>query len=312
MASDASANTDVIKEWCGHKGRVLETVAEFDVIECDCCRFKHIIPLPSVEELQKIYRHEYYQSEKPLYLQRVEEDQAWWNLVFDERYDLFEKFLAPAHRRILDIGSGPGVFLKRGMDRGWQVLGLEPSSSAAAYSQQQGVNTINDFLSPSLLESLGKFSVVNLAEVLEHVPSPVDVLHMANKLLEPGGILCVVVPNDYNPIQQAATQLQLTRSWWLAPPHHINYFNPDSLKELLCSTGFSVQHSETTFPIDCFLLMGDNYIGNDTLGRQCHARRKEFELNLEKAGLRRLKQSLYQAFLDLGMGREIVMFATKI
>ena len=46
-------------------------------------------------------------------------------------------------------------------------------------------------------------------------------------------------------------------------------------------------------------------------GRRCHARRKSFEMNLERAGVSGLKRSIYKAFADEGIGREIVMLAQK-
>ena len=90
---------------------------------------------------------------------------------------------------------------------------------------------------------------------------------------------------------------------------NINYFNPDSLTKLVERCGFDVVEVETTFPIDLFLLMEDNYVADPSLGRRCHAKRKALELNLAKAGRSELKQSLYRAFAEIGLGREVVLYA---
>jgi hypothetical protein len=76
--------------------------------------------------------------------------------------------------------------------------------------------------------------------------------------------------------------------------------------------GFEVLHHESTFPIDLFLLMGDNYIKDDTLGRQCHKKRKQFDMNLFESGQDGLRKDLYSAFAKIGIGSEIVMYARKI
>ena len=52
----------------------MDSVNGFDIIECASCGFKHIVPIPSFEELQEIYREEYYSQEKPVYLERHRED----------------------------------------------------------------------------------------------------------------------------------------------------------------------------------------------------------------------------------------------
>jgi SAM-dependent methyltransferase len=300
-----------IKYWSGHSGPVCDQVRGFEVIACKTCGFKHLIPIPSAEELEEVYRQEYYSKDKPLYLEHYKEDLPWWNSVYAERYTLFEAHLPGTRRRILDVGSGPGYFLLHGHERGWETVGIEPSCQAAAHSRDLGLTIIEDFLCPRSAEKLGMFDAIHMSEVLEHIPEPKCLLETAGRLLAPGGIICVVVPNDYNPFQDILRRACGFAPWWVAPPHHINYFDFESLRQLIIAAGFDVVCSQATFPIDVFLLMGDNYIGNDALGRQCHARRKTFELTLASAGSTDLKSRLYQAFAELGIGREVIVYGRK-
>jgi len=300
-----------MREWQNHRGLVLGSVKGFDLIECEKCKFKHIVPIPTPVELEAVYRQEYYSAEKPLYLERVREDLEWWNLVYSERYDTFEDLLPPHRRRILDVGSGPGFFLLHGKQRGWQTLGIEPSAQAAAHSRELGLEIVEDFLTEQTAKQLGTFDVVHMSEVLEHIADPKEMLQIARSLLAPEGLVCVVVPNDYNPFQYTLRTVCGYEPWWVAPPHHINYFDFDSLSRLLTISGFKVVLREATFPIDVFLLMGDNYVGNDALGRQCHAKRKVLERNLSEAGMTDLKRRLYQAFASIGIGREVQIIAQK-
>ncbi|HPI91491.1 MAG TPA: class I SAM-dependent methyltransferase [Deltaproteobacteria bacterium] len=306
MAPDPATRT-----WQNHTGPILDSVKGFDVIECGQCGFKHIVPIPTPEELEAVYRHEYYIVEKPLYLERHREDLEWWNMVYSERFDTFEELLPPGRRRILDVGSGPGFFLLHGKQRGWLPVGIEPSGHAASYSRDLGLNIVNDFLDERTARELGTFDVVHMREVLEHIPDPVSMISLSRELLDRGGILFLSVPNDYNPFQSALRKVCAFEPWWLAPPQHINYFDFHSLGRLVQSQGFEVILEETSFPIDIFLLMGDNYVGNDTLGRQCHMKRKMLEHNLAEAGLSGLKQKLYRSFASLGIGREVQIYARK-
>ena len=283
------------RQWEHHSGPVLDSVKGFDVIECEMCGFKHIVPIPTPEELEAVYRQEYYSAEKPQYLERHREDLDWWNLVYSERYDTFEQLLPPHRRRILDVGSGPGYFLLYGKQRGWQTLGIEPSAQAAAHSRELGLEIGEDFLNEETVSQLGAFDVVHMSEVLEHIPDPSGMLQLVRRLLNPDGLICVVVPNDYNSFQHALRTVCNFKPWWVAPPHHINYFDFDSLSQLLSASGFDVLLHEATFPIDMFLLMGDNYVGNDALGRQCHGKRVALERNLAAAGLTHVKRQLYRA-----------------
>lgn len=311
-------NEQQVKTWrdakgCSHSGAVAQAAGEFDVINCAACGFRHAIPVPTPEQLETIYSHEYYSVEKPLYIERYQEDKPWWDAVYAERYALLEEKLGPDRRRILDVGSGPGLFLSKGKERGWQVKGVEPSTKAAAYSREVlGLDVDNVFLDEHSAPTLGTFDAVNMGEVLEHLPDPAAILRIAHGLLRDGGLLCLIVPNDFNPFQGILRDHLGHKPWWVAPPHHLNYFDFPSLRALVERCGFAVAHEEATFPIDMFLMMGQNYIGNDTVGRQCHGLRKQFDLNLLQGGGGQLKRDLYSAFAKNGIGREIVLYAAKM
>ena len=295
-----------------HAGAHLETVGSFDVIECEHCHFKHVLPIPTAKELETLYSHEYYSTEKPLYIERYLEDKEWWDAVYAARYEKLEKYLACTRRNILDVGSGPGLFLKLGEQRGWTTMGLEPSKKAKDYSKNiLKLNILECFLNSETAKTLGKFDAINMGEVLEHLSDPRGMLKIAFDMLEDGGVLSLIVPNDFNPFQKILRENCGFEPWWVAPPHHLNYFNTASLCDLVKSVGFKVAYTENTFPIDIFLLMGKNYVNNDGLGREVHELRKSFDLNLLKKNTNLKIKNIYQNFGELGVGREIFLIAQR-
>ncbi len=295
---------------CG--GSVVASANGFDVIECTNCGFKHVYPLPTDEKIENVYRHEYYSEEKPLYLERVQEDSDWWSQVYQGRYEIFEKNLESNQRTLLDIGSGPGLFLMSAKSRGWVAKGIEPNIKAAQYSQGLGLDVENIFFNEDSYFTLGKFDVINMGEVLEHISNPLELLQLARKCLNEDGLICIVVPNDFNPLQSILQGNFDYPAWWVSPPHHINYFNFNTLSMLLNSAGYEVIHKEGTFPLELFLLMGDNYIGNDQVGRESHKRRMNFEKAMSLSGNSDLMRRIYEYFADNGLGREVVMIARVI
>jgi len=300
-----------IKKWQSHGGEVVASANGFDVIECVQCGFKHIIAIPTEEELEQVYRDNYYTQEKPLYLERYHADLEWWNTVYNRRYEVLEQHLLPSQRKLLDIGSGPGYFLLNGKNRGWDVKGVEPSLQAAEYSKGLDLDVENLFYTEQSASNLGMFDVVNMGEVLEHIPNPFALLKLVHKQLNVGGVACLIVPNDFNPLQLVLRDHMGFSPWWVAPPHHINYFNFRSLNTLLVRCGFKVIHQESTFPIDIFLLMGENYIGNDEVGRECHSKRMIFEKKIIGAGRSEILNQLYTSFAEQNLGREVVIFASR-
>ncbi len=292
-----------------HYGTKIDSVKGYDIIDCELCGLVHIDPIPTDAELKSVYADEYYAREKPLFIDRQVKDLEWWNTVYDERYDTFESLLPPTRRKVLDVGCGPGYFLKRGADRGWNALGIEPSKQACAHARRQGIEVLNIFLDDDgLTAGDEKFDVVHLSEVLEHVSNPARICRVARSLLTPGGILCVVVPNDYNAFQQLLRERLEFQPYWLAPPFHINYFSFPSLEKLLETAGFRVARKTAMFPMELFLLMGDNYVGNDALGRSCHGKRKRLDVLLDQPGLKAFKREFYELCASHGLGREMVVY----
>jgi SAM-dependent methyltransferase len=154
------------------------------------------------------------------------------------------------------------------------------------------------------------FEAAHFSEVLEHIPDPEEFLLNVKKILKDEGIIVITVPNDYNPLQKIFISETGKEKWWLAPPFHLNYFSHKSLADLVKRCGYEILESTSMFPIDLFLLMGDDYVGNDLIGKESHARRKNFE-NVFSKHNNQLMRELYISLANLGIGREIVMYAKK-
>jgi 2-polyprenyl-3-methyl-5-hydroxy-6-metoxy-1,4-benzoquinol methylase len=311
LAADEATSHAGSREWQSHRGEFLDRKNGFDVINCQTCGFAHVVPLPSVEELEEVYRENYYQSEKPCYLAYAREDETWHQMSFGDRYALFEGLLRADRRRILDVGTGPGFFLATGRDRGWTAQGMEPSRQAACHARELGLDIVEGFLSRETVTRLGEYDVVHMSEVLEHVPDPAEIVRLARSVLAPSGLICISVPNDYNPFQDVLDKADGFPHWWVQPPHHLNYFNFATLSGLLERQGFEVVGKDTNFPMELFLLMGDNYVGNDATGRTLHAKRKRFDLAFVRAGRDDARRALYRALAQAGLGRLAIVTARK-
>ena len=168
-----------------------------------------------------------------------------------------------------------------------------------------------------------KYDVINLFDVLEHVHNPSELLKKCHRLLKSGGIIVIEVPNDYNPLQKIVQKSLKKEEYWLtiltkgrnyhwaSKIDHVNYFNFFSLKRLLTKLRFKVVYQQSTFPLELFLLMGDDYLKNEKIGKKIHQKRINLEMNLmaEKNG--RIKKELYEKFAEIGIGRTSIIYAKK-
>jgi len=294
----------------GHEGVRRDHVNSYDILDCETCGFTHVLPLPDPHALKATYAEEYYKDEKPDYLARAAEDAPWAELHYADRLSALSGAMAPGvPRRLLDVGSGPGFFLKSAHDKGWDAVGIEPSRQAASFSRDLGLHVVEAFFETAAATALGQFGAVHMMNMLEHVPNPAELLALAYDITAPGGALCVGVPNDYNPLQDVLRSGAGYAPWWLAPPHHLNYFTFDSLERLVARTGFEPRARLTSFPMEMFLLMGERYVGDEATGRACHTKRKHFDLTLAHDGDAR--RAFYAALAAAGLGREAVVIAVK-
>ena len=254
---------------------------------------------------REFYQRRFYDTEKPDYLTKVLRELDYWQALAAWRLELLAQHAGPI-QRFLEIGAGAGVVLDQARRRGWQVCGIEPSTTAAAFAAEHfDLQFYRGFLEDF---SGDAFDVAYSAFVLEHVPEPRAWLHHLHKLLAPGGVMWIEVPNDFNRLQCAAQQILEKDQWWVAPAHHVNYFDFDTLQALLDETGFETLARLASFPMECFPLMGLDYVGDDAVGAQCHAMRMQFELRLLKHDPD-LLYSLYANFAASGLGRSCNIIA---
>ena len=297
-----------------HRGKIIDSKDGFDVIECETCGFKHIIPIPSKEQLDTFYSNKFYEQERKIdYFERQKSQLNWWNQIFIQRCNLFEKILN-RKGKILDIGCGPGFFLKQAQVLGWQGIGIDPSKKASDYAVNNlKLDVINCSLDAIDIESkeLKEVDVVYANGVLEHMIEPKLFFKFGYDLLKNNGILFFSVANDYNPFQKILKKYKNFPSWWLVPPEHINYFDVNSAQSITERHGFEVVSLKTTFPIDIFLLMGDDYVSEPDLGKLCHQKRVNFEDLLHGSGNDGLLNNIYDSFMRLGLGRDIEVAAIR-
>ena len=306
-ASRANSET----EWNGHAGRIDGHANGMDIIACRACGFRHAVPLPDAAALAAEYAENYYNDAKPTYLEDARADQEWAKLVQHDRLDAITRVRGGAPGVLVEIGSGPGFFLEEAVAKGWTAMGVEPSRRAAAFAEARGMTVYNGTIADAVAHGLPQADAVAATNVLEHLADPAGTLILAHGLLKPGGVLCLTIPNDFSPMQLAARDAKGQAPWWVAPPHHLNYFDFDSLEALVTRLGFTPVERLSSFPMEAFLMMGDDYVADPVLGRACHAKRKSFDLAFEAAGLGDTRRRFYGALASAGLGREATIVAVK-
>ena len=159
--------------------------------------------------------------------------------------------LCPDAGRVLDVGCGFGLFLDQARASGWEPYGIDVSALAVDYARTE--LHLNEVVRGDLLEAgfpKGHFQAVTLWNVLEHVPDPVRTMREVHRILAPGGIAVVRVPNMVvHEVLRLARPLlapvlaRLGRKLppylgGISPPQHLYGFTPTTARALLLHAGF--------------------------------------------------------------------------
>jgi SAM-dependent methyltransferase len=235
--------------------------------------------------------------------EEADREREWRRATWYTDIQVLIETTGPSASRVLDVGAGTGEFLSYMQDEGYEVVGLEPSSKIGEKAKSKGLEVYNKTIEEFVESGGDSFDVVTLFHVLEHVPNPVEVIESAYSLLRPGGILVVKVPNEFNSLQVSARESLSLDDWWIVPPVHINYFDYDSLEAIIQSAGFTVEEKIGDFPMETFLLMGENYVDDQDVGSKCHEKRMQFEKSLPGE----VRRMLYKKLADAGLGRSATL-----
>lgn len=147
--------------------------------------------------------------------------------------------------RLLDVGCGNGEFLEKAQKIGWQVEGIDIDIKAIMAAKSKRLNVQSGGF--ELFREIGAtFDVITASHVIEHVHQPAQFLNDCYRLLNPGGVLWLETPN----IESEGHRV-FGRDWrGLEVPRHLVIFNANSLKMLMCKSGFSeISFLTTTNPI---------------------------------------------------------------
>lgn len=134
---------------------------------------------------------------------------------------------------LLDVGSGLCVFPHRMKQTGWTCTALDPDERAVEHARTTvGVTGVcADFKEA---HDLGRFDLVTLNKVLEHIEEPVGMLAKARNYLKSQGLVYIELPDG----ERAAEHGQGREEFFI--DHHY-IFSASSLCLLAQKAGFMVE-----------------------------------------------------------------------
>lgn len=158
----------------------------------------------------------------------------------NERVGLMARHLKMAAPRYLDVGCSTGFVVEAAKNAGWNATGIDLNPSAIEFGCTRGLDLRTLALEDSDLAPR-TFDAVSLFDVLEHLLDPIKTLRAAKALLKPGGIIFLYVPN----YDSASRLLMGKDAHFIWPTHHLNYYTPRTIRDLMSREGFDTEYVAT-------------------------------------------------------------------
>jgi SAM-dependent methyltransferase len=219
---------------CGIPGEGLYSLPPFGVVRCPVCSLVFVSPRLTSHALQRLY-------DEPGYFEGgVYGAQSRWSPAMVLQRSWTAGRLAEIARvrrppgRLLEIGSGYGLFLAAARDGGYDVRGVELSRAGAENARANlGLEVFCGQLADSPAHPA---DVICFWDTLEHVPDPLAFLLEVRARLSPGGVFALSVPY----FSSLPARVLRSRWWTLKPEQHIWQLTPATLRLVAARAGLVI------------------------------------------------------------------------
>jgi len=211
-----------------------------DYVVCEGCGLLHVARFVDAPA-RALLRADAAEGHVPLYLNDVQ--RSFDEPKFRHGAELLKR-LGGGAPRVLDVGTAAGLFLEVLGELGLEHLGVDlREQDYGAWHAERGLAVHYGPFEEMGFEA-GEFGAICFWDCLEHLFDPGAVLDTCAELLDPGGLVLLLVPNAGS---LAARVLQ-ERCAMFDGVEHINMFTPATLDDLCGRHGFERVHLETIIP----------------------------------------------------------------
>lgn len=207
--------------------------SSYDVVSCSHCGFCYA----DVDASQENYNDYYYNFNN--YSQIADLKTTMTESADATRIAVFDKYIEK-DAKILDIGCGSGSFLKLLKEKGYNnVFGLDPSKASIDHLHGFGINgRVGNVFDSVDDEYKNAFDVVIFTMVMEHIYDLQNIITNLKKFIVKDGYLFIEVPAA----EGFGKYPTLIPNYFNR--EHINYFDRESLDNLLFSNSFERVNDE--------------------------------------------------------------------
>lgn len=225
-------------------------------VKCQECSMCYLNPVFKDAALQT-----YYENNHALQAQVTANESEFYRRIYSKGLEAIHKFFKAG--RICDIGCSSGFFLDLAREAGWQTTGLELNRKEAELAEQRGHKVYTVPVEEAKFAE--KFNAVTLWDVFEHIKTGSNYLETLKKLLVPGGLIFMQIPNS----DALAARILHEHCNMFDGIEHVNLYSPKTIGMLLEKHSLKIEHMETVISeipvVNNFLNYENPYFGSAPL-----------------------------------------------
>jgi SAM-dependent methyltransferase len=144
-----------------------------------------------------------------------------------------------ARGRLLDVGCAGGYLVAEATRQGFDAFGVELSAHAVAVAAEVAPGRVRQGVPEAADYQPGSFGALTAFDVVEHHPSPRELLARVRELLAPGGLFAATVPD-----LSSLTGRLMGAAWPHLKEEHRFYPTRPAFRDLLRRSGLVPVHEE--------------------------------------------------------------------
>ena len=196
-----------------------------NVVKCENCGFAYSQTLP-----RKVYERK--ETAEDIFVKTEKGKKKVYSQVL--------KILqTEARGSLIDVGCRTGNFMAHCEKDGFQpIIGVEISKKFAEFTRSQGFKVLNCRLEEAALPDQS-FDIITYLETLEHIPTPVQELEEAYRILKHNGIIVVEVPNlNFQLLKVIVSRFFHIGHFRIKSHDHLVHFTDRTIRDALAKAGF--------------------------------------------------------------------------
>jgi len=149
----------------------------------------------------------------------------------ERRIKLFQKYIKPNQKHILDFGCGNGGFLKL-LDESFIKYGIDMNNEMNNILEEEGM-----IMNESIDNISQPIDCITMFHVLEHIANPIENLLKLKSKLQKGSLLIIEVPSAHDILFNKYNSESFKKfTFW---SQHLVLYTKDTLHKLLMIAGFT-------------------------------------------------------------------------